>query len=119
MALPSGDFFFQSWFVGNASAQAWARQNGEFGFGHVEPTSMFGHVMPFEPIGEAARFGRGEGRVERGGRVGAEIVLDQDDFVGVGKMPVRHFVQHPRVLDGGVTVGHLDVAPAFQAGRTS
>jgi hypothetical protein len=34
-------------------------------------------------------------------------------------MPVRHFVQHPRVLDGGVTVGHLDVAPAFQAGRTS
>jgi hypothetical protein len=58
MALPSGDFFFQSRFVGNASAQAWARQNGEFGFGHVEPTSMFGRVMPFEPIGEAARYGR-------------------------------------------------------------
>ena len=73
MALPSGDFFFQSRFVGNASAQAWARQNGEFGFGHVEPTSMFGRVMPFEPIGEAARFGRGEGRVDRGGRVGAEL----------------------------------------------
>ena len=114
MALPSGDFFFQSRFVGNASAQAWARQNGEFGFGHVEPTSMFGRVMPFEPIGEAARYGRGEGRVERGGRVGAEIVLDQNDFVGVGKIQVRQFLQHLRVIDSGVMVGHLDVAPAFQ-----
>ena len=73
MALPSGDFFFQSWLVGNASAQALSRQNGEFGFGHVEPTSMFGRVMPFKPVGEAARFGGGEGRVERGGRVGAEL----------------------------------------------
>ena len=42
MALPSGDFFFQSRLVGNASAQALSRQNGEFGFGHVEPTSMLG-----------------------------------------------------------------------------
>jgi hypothetical protein len=36
MALPSGDFFFQSRLVGNASAQALARQNGELGFGHVD-----------------------------------------------------------------------------------
>ena len=71
--LPSRDFFFESRLVGNASAQALARQNGEFGFGHVEPTSMFGRVMPFKPVGEAARFGGGEGRVERGGRVGAEL----------------------------------------------
>ena len=44
----------------------------------------------------------------------AEIVLDQHDFVGVGKMQVRQFLQHLRVIDGGVMVGHLDVAPAFQ-----
>jgi hypothetical protein len=75
---------------------------------------MFGRVMPFKPVGEATCFGRGEGRVERGGRVGAEIVLDQDDFVGVGKMQVRQFLQHLRVIDGGVMVGHLDMAPAFQ-----
>ena len=75
---------------------------------------MFGRVMPFESVGEAARFGGGEGRVERGRRVGAEIVLDQDDFVGVGKMQVRQFLQHLRVIDGGVMVGDLDVAPAFQ-----
>ena len=70
---------------------------------------MFGRVMPFEPLGEAARFGGGEGRVERGGRVRAEIVLDQDDFFGVGKMQVGQFLQHLRVIDGGVMVGDLDV----------
>src|ERR1700691_5471361 len=60
MALPSGDFFLQSRLVGNVSAQALARQNAEFGFGGVAPTSMFGRVMPFKPVGEATRFGRGE-----------------------------------------------------------
>ena len=74
MALPSGDLSFEGLLVGNASAQALARQNAEFGFGHVEPTSVFGRVMPFESFGEATRFGGGEGRVERGRRVGAEIV---------------------------------------------
>ena len=63
----------------------------EFGFGHVEPASMFGGVVPFEPLGETTRFGGGEGRVERGRRMRAEIVLDQPDLFGVGKMHVGQF----------------------------
>ena len=51
---------------------------------------MLGRVVPFEPLGEAARFGGGEGRIERGRGVRAEIVLDQDDFFGARKMHVGH-----------------------------
>ena len=69
VVLPSGDFSLEGLLVGNATAQALARQHGEFGFGHVEPASMLGCVMPFEPLDEATRFGSGKGRVERGRRV--------------------------------------------------
>ena len=99
---------------GIASAQALAGQNGEFGFGHVEPASMFRRVMPFETLREAARFSGGEGRIERGRRMRAEIILDQHDFFGAGKVHVGQFLEQLRVIDGGVAVGDLDVAPALQ-----
>ena len=41
--------------------------------------------MPFEPFDEASRFGGGEGGVERGRRMRAQIVLDQRDFCGGGE----------------------------------
>jgi hypothetical protein len=47
MVLPSGGLSFEGLFVGDAAAQTLGCQNGEFGFGHVEPASMFGRVMPF------------------------------------------------------------------------
>ena len=37
MALPSGDFVFQIDMIDTGVVQALARQNGEFGFGHIEP----------------------------------------------------------------------------------
>jgi len=40
--------------------------------------------MPFEPLDEAARFGGGEGGIERGRRMGAQVVLNQHDFLGSG-----------------------------------
>ena len=86
MALPSCDFFLEGLLVGNAAAQALGGQNGEFGFGHVEPASMFWRVMPFKPVGEATGFGGGEGRVERRRRMRTQIVLDQHDFFGGGEM---------------------------------
>ena len=53
-------FSFEDLLVGNAAAQTLSCQNREFGFGHVEPASMFGRVMPFEPLSEVARFWCGE-----------------------------------------------------------
>ena len=64
MVLPSGDLSFEGLLVGNAAAQTLAGQDGEFGLGQVEPASMFGSVMPFEPVDQATRFGSGEGGVE-------------------------------------------------------
>jgi hypothetical protein len=49
----------------------------------------------------------------------AEIVLNQDDFVGVGKMQVRQFAQRLCVVDGGVMVGRFDVSTGPPAARTS
>jgi len=43
-------------------------EDGEFGFGEVEPASVLGRVTPFEPLNEAAGFGGWKGLVERGRR---------------------------------------------------
>src|SRR5271155_2908782 len=44
----------------------------------------------------------------------AEIVLDQLDLYGVGKVHVGQFLEHLHEIDGGVAVGDLDPAPALQ-----
>ena len=63
--LPGGDFGGQIGLVGDAAIEALGREDGEFGFGHVEPAAVLGRVMPFESFDEAARFGGGKGFVER------------------------------------------------------
>ena len=40
-------------------------EHAEFGFGEVEPASVLGRVMPFEPLDEPTRFGGGKSFVER------------------------------------------------------
>ena len=44
----------------------------------------------------------------------AQIVLDQPDLFGVGKMHVGQFLEQLCVIGGGVAVGDLDAAPALQ-----
>ena len=91
--FPGGDFFDQGLLVWEAAIEALGREDGEFGLGHVEPASVLGRVMPFEPFDEAARFGGGEGFVKRRGRVRTEIVLNENDLVGVGKMRVGQILE--------------------------
>ena len=64
MVLPSGELSLEGLLIWNAAAETLARQNAEFGFGHVEPASMFGGVVPFEPLYEPTRFSGGKGGVE-------------------------------------------------------
>src|SRR5271165_3680883 len=111
---PGGDFRGQLRLVGDAAIEALGREHGEFGFGHVEPASVLGRVMPFEPFDEATRFGGGKGFVERRRRVRAEIVLNQNDLVRVGKMRVGQVLERVGVIDGCATVGDFHVAPALQ-----
>src|SRR5277367_6430355 len=70
--------------------------------------------MPLETLGEAASFLGREGRVERRRRMRVQVVLNQYDLFGVGKMHVGQFLEHLCVIDGGVMVGDLDFAPALQ-----
>jgi hypothetical protein len=62
--LPGGDFLGQGLLVRDAAIETLAGQHAEFGLGHVEPTAVFGCVVPFEPFDEAARLGCGERFVE-------------------------------------------------------
>jgi hypothetical protein len=54
----------EDFLVGDAAVQALGHENAEFGFGHVEPATVLGRVMPFEALDEPAGFRSGEGFVE-------------------------------------------------------
>ena len=43
-----------------------------------------------------------------------EIVLDQDDDLGVGEVRIGQLFQDMSIIHGGVAVGDLDVTPAFE-----
>src|ERR1035441_6897899 len=43
-----------------------------------------------------------------------EIVLDQYDGLGVGEVAIGQFFQDVSVVHGGMAIGDLDVAPAFE-----
>jgi hypothetical protein len=45
--------------------------------------------------------------------MGAQVVLNQYNLFGVGKMRVRQFLEHLGVIDGGVMVGD----PRLRGGR--
>ena len=75
--------------VGDTAVEALAGENGEFGFRHVEPTVVLRGVMPFEPLGDAPRLGGWERLVERAFGVGVEVVLYEDDFLGLKEMGVH------------------------------
>src|SRR4051812_38496170 len=67
------------------SATTLRGQDAEFGFCHIEPTAVFGRVVPLEPLDEAACLCGGKSLVERSRFVSAEIILHEDDFRGAGK----------------------------------
>jgi len=58
VVLPCGNFVGEEFFVGDAAIQTLRREDAEFGFGHVEPTTVLGRVVPFEALDEPARRGQ-------------------------------------------------------------
>jgi hypothetical protein len=111
---PSGDLFDEGLFVGNATIETLGGKSAEFGFGQIEPTAMLGRVMPFETLDQPPGFGGGKRLVERGLAMDAEIVLDEDDGLGVREVAIGQVFQDMGVVDGGVAVGDLDMPPAFE-----
>jgi len=44
--LPGGDFLDQGVLVGDAPIETLRRQDAELGFSHVQPTAVFGRIVP-------------------------------------------------------------------------
>src|SRR3954467_11436936 len=112
--LPGIHFLDQGLLVGDTSVETLRGQDAEFGFCHIEPTAVFGRVVPLEPLDEAACLCGGKSLVERSRFVSAEIILHEDDFRGAGKMDVRQFLENLRIIQRGVAIGRLDLSPALE-----
>ena len=88
VGLPSVDFVREVSACRGCGDRGIGWTERQFGFGHVEPAAVLGRVVPFEPLDEPARFAGGEGLIERRWRVRVQVVLNQHDLLGVGKMNV-------------------------------
>ena len=112
--MPGVDFSGECLPVGDAAVEALAGEDGQFGFRHVEPTTVFGRIVPFEPLGDAPRFGGRESLIKRCLDMGVEVILHEGDLFGFRKVGVGQVLQNMRVIDGGAPLGNLDMAPAFE-----
>ena len=88
-SFPCLDLFLQHLLIGDAAIEALGGENSEFGFRHVQPTPMFGCVVPLEPFNEAAGFGRRKGLVKRRWLVRVQVVLDEHNFRRTGEVQYR------------------------------
>ena len=100
---PGGDFGDRAFLSEMRRSRHWVERTASSDLAMLEPASVLGRVMPFEPFDEATRLGSGEGLVERGGGVRAQIVLNQNDLVGAGKMHCRTNLERVGVIDGGAS----------------
>src|SRR5262249_61782574 len=55
LAEPSGDLAFEAAPVGDAPIKTLGGQDSELGFGHIEPATVLGRVVPFETLDETPR----------------------------------------------------------------
>ena len=108
IALPGTDFLDQRLLVGDAAVEALRGQDAEFGFGEIKPTAVLGGVVPFEALDEAASLDGRERFVKRGLAVDVEIILDEHDGLGVGKMDVGQVLQDLGIVGRGMAIGNFE-----------
>ena len=75
LADPGVDLVDDCLFVGDSPVEALRGEDAEFGFGQVQPGTVFRRVMPFEALDESPGLGGGKSFVERCGGVGVEIIV--------------------------------------------
>ena len=111
---PRDDFIGQGLLVGDAPIEALRRQDGQFGFRHIQPTAVFRRVVPLEPFNEPACFGGGKSFIERRWPVRVKIVLYESDLRRRWKMRVGQFLEDAREVLRGALIGYLNMPPVFQ-----
>ena len=118
VADPGGDLVADCLLVGDSAVETLRGEDAEFGYGQVDQFPSWA-CMPFEALDQTPGLGGGKGFVERRGGVGVEIVLDEDDRLGLREVDIGQVFQNMGEVDGGAAVGDLDVAPALEQARTS
>ncbi len=70
-------------------------------FGHVQPAAVVRRVMQLQLGGESSGFSGGERRIERGGRVGVELIHHQHDAVDVRILDVDQVLDAAGEIEPG------------------
>src|SRR6266487_924689 len=112
--LPRCDLPLQGRPVGQPPVQALLRQHAQLDLGHVQPAPVLGRVVQLQPIGQPLRLGRLERLIQRRGRVGVEVVLDQHDLLSVGVAHIDQVLDAVRPVDPGAPRADRHVPPAAQ-----
>ena len=84
LGFPCGQFPREFGSASDTTVQALTRQDAEFDFGNVEPTSVARGVDDMEPPRQAVRFGGRKGLVQRGDAMSIQIVANQRDLAPWG-----------------------------------
>ncbi len=100
--------------MSKAAIQALTGENIEFDFGHVQPTTVLGRVVEFQPLQNALGF-CGSKRLIQGSRlVGVQVVWHDPNALSVRVVKVDQVFQTVGIIDLGSPIGHVDMAPTLQ-----
>lgn len=91
----------------DALLESLSGENREFHFGNVQPATVLGGEVKLKLLGESASFGRLEGFVESGERVGTEVIHHRDDAFGGGIDLIGELTKEMGEVDGGASFGCL------------
>jgi len=112
--FPRRNFPHESSFVRNAAVKALFCKSPELGFREIQPAAVFWSVVPLETHGQASRLGRRKSLVEASRSIGIQIILDQHNYFGIGKMNIGHPFEKIRVIDSCTSIRDFDAPPPLK-----
>ncbi len=112
--FPRLGFLTQGLQIRNPPVQALAGADTEFQFGDIEPTPVLGGVVNLQALRPASGSFRIEGLVERTQFMGAEVIADQPDVVGVGILDLQEVLNLLCPVDGGPLLADVDLVAILE-----
>jgi hypothetical protein len=95
------------WIV-DAAVETLTMHDAQLRFRHVEPTSVFGRRVEFQPVQKSPCFFGRKCFVQTRPIVSVQIVLHEDDLLGVGIMDVAEFLDAQGPILASSPFGHPD-----------
>ena len=111
LLLPGGGLGGQLFDTVDAAIKALGRQHADLDLHHVQPTGMLGDIVEFQSAQHPSGLLSRERLVERAGRVDRQIVENDTDTLGLGKVNVSKFAHAGGEIDCGPALGDFHLAP--------